>query len=278
MADLGMALHRSPLLIGERASLEQDLVGDRDLADVVERAGFTQQSTPVLVETEAARDLLAHARHSLGVMAQSVSSIRNSATSAAGGSFPPELAAARAPSGSGGRRVEKLLLRSAPLGELGLHAVVEESIVENDPAILRTDRAALPHRPRSSTGRLASPRSHPDCFPYPERCSGSRDGGGLRRVIPGVRLPAIACASPLEATRPTNGSPVRMRRPTGRRRRRHPPPETTLLDPAQRDRGNRCRPRRAQPPGAESGGGAVESRGARQQERQSRRSAPSSAT
>ena len=184
MADLGMALHRSPLLIGERASLEQDLVGDRDLADVVERAGFTQQSTPVLVETEAARDLLAHARHSLGVVAGLLITELSRVCEPAD-RFRlrlPQLELRAAQAGDG---VEKLLLRSAPLGELGLHAVVEESIVENDPgnpAELIEQRYLIVREARPDGSR------HPDhtqiAFPTPERCSGSRDGGGLRRVIP----------------------------------------------------------------------------------------------
>ena len=174
MADLGVALHRPALLIGERASLEQDLVGDRDLPDVMERTGFTQQSTPVLVETKAARDLLAHARHSLRVVAGLL------ITELGRIGEPADCFRLRLPqfelrAAQTGDGVEKLLLRSAPLRELGLHAVVEESIVENDPGNpARTDRAVPPHRPRSSTGRLASTRSHPSALPTPEWCSGGR--------------------------------------------------------------------------------------------------------
>ena len=69
MADLGVPLHRASFLVGERATFEKDVVGDRDLADVVERACVAQKLTPVLVEAEPSRNLLAHPRHSLGVAA-----------------------------------------------------------------------------------------------------------------------------------------------------------------------------------------------------------------
>ncbi len=69
VADLGMALHRAPLLVGEVIALEQDLVGDGDLADVVQRAGVAQQPAALLVEAQPPRDQLAHPRHSLGVVA-----------------------------------------------------------------------------------------------------------------------------------------------------------------------------------------------------------------
>ena len=60
MADLGVALHRAPLLVGEAISLQQDLVRDRDLADVVQRACVAQQPAALLVEPHASRDQLAH--------------------------------------------------------------------------------------------------------------------------------------------------------------------------------------------------------------------------
>ncbi len=184
MSDLGMALHRPPLLIGERASLEQDLVGDRDLADVVERAGFTQQSTPVLVEAETARDLLAHARHSLGVVASllitELGRIRKPADC-----FRLRLPQFELRAAQTGDGVEKFLLRSAPLRELGLHAVVEESIVENDPgnpAELIEQSYLIVREARPAGSRY--PDHTQRAFPTPERCSGSRNRGGLRPQIP----------------------------------------------------------------------------------------------
>ena len=55
MADLGMALHRAPLLIGEAIPLQQDLVRDRDLADVVQRACVAQQPAALLISPMPAR-------------------------------------------------------------------------------------------------------------------------------------------------------------------------------------------------------------------------------
>ena len=179
----------------------------------MERTGFTQQSTPVLVETKATRDLLAHPRHSLGVVA---------------GLFVTELGRIGEPAdcfrlrlpqfelraAQTGDGVEKLFLRSAPLRELGLHAVVEESVVENDPgnpAELIEQRDLIVREARPAGSRQ---RDHTQsALPSPEWRSGGRNRGRLRTVIHGVRLPAIASASPLEATLPTNGSPARMRGP-----------------------------------------------------------------
>src|SRR3712207_8725900 len=56
VADLRVAFHHAPLGFGQAAGLEQDAVGDRDLADVVEPAGEPDQLAALVVEPEASRD------------------------------------------------------------------------------------------------------------------------------------------------------------------------------------------------------------------------------
>ncbi len=50
MALLGVGLHDRALLGGERAGLQQDRVGDRDLADVVQRRGVAEPLAELAVE------------------------------------------------------------------------------------------------------------------------------------------------------------------------------------------------------------------------------------
>ena len=53
---LGVALHQRPLLGRERGGLQQDRVGDRELADVVEERGVAEQVELRLGEAELAAD------------------------------------------------------------------------------------------------------------------------------------------------------------------------------------------------------------------------------
>ena len=54
-----MGLDDAALVGAERARLAQDVVGDRDLADVVQRARDPEQLATVVEEPEPSRDQLA---------------------------------------------------------------------------------------------------------------------------------------------------------------------------------------------------------------------------
>ena len=68
-ADRGVGLHRRPLGRVELARLQQDVVGDADLADVVQRAGVAQQLGLLGVMPDLAREPLAEPAHALDVHA-----------------------------------------------------------------------------------------------------------------------------------------------------------------------------------------------------------------
>ena len=131
MADLGVAPHRAALVVGEGAPLQQDLVGDGDLADVVQRARIAQQAAAILLEAEASRDLLAHPRHPLRVMTglriAELGCVREPADRLRLSTTQLELRTAQP-----GDRVEKLLLGAAPLGQLRLEALMEARVVQRD--------------------------------------------------------------------------------------------------------------------------------------------------
>ena len=67
-AHLGVLLHHLPLGGGQLARLEEDLVGDADLADVVQRRGAPEQRGLVLAEAEAAGDQRGGPANALGVL------------------------------------------------------------------------------------------------------------------------------------------------------------------------------------------------------------------
>ena len=131
VADLGMALHRAPLLVGEAVPLEKDLVGDGDLADVVQRTGIAQEPAAFLVESEPPRDQLAHPRHSLGVVSglgiAELGGVRELPDRLGLGTAELELGATQP-----GDRVEELFLGPTPLCQFGLKALVETRVVECD--------------------------------------------------------------------------------------------------------------------------------------------------
>ena len=126
-----MALHRAPLLVGEAIPLEQDLVRDRDLADVVQRACVTQQPAALLVEAHAPRDQLAHPRHPLGVMPglriAELGRISELADGLCLGATELQLGATQPGDG-----IEELFLGTTPLCQLHLEALVEARVVERD--------------------------------------------------------------------------------------------------------------------------------------------------
>jgi hypothetical protein len=56
MADLGVGLNDLALVRGQGAGLEQHAAGDRDLADVVQRAGVLDQPAVLSVQSGPSRD------------------------------------------------------------------------------------------------------------------------------------------------------------------------------------------------------------------------------
>ncbi len=68
-AHVGVALHDLALLGRQRVGLAQDVVGDRDLADVVHRARAAQQLGLVGAQPGRQRELVAQARDPLDVLA-----------------------------------------------------------------------------------------------------------------------------------------------------------------------------------------------------------------
>jgi hypothetical protein len=68
VADLRVALHHRELVDRQAPGLEQDAVGDPQLADVVHRAGDAEQLAGRLVEADPAGDQLAVAAHPLQVL------------------------------------------------------------------------------------------------------------------------------------------------------------------------------------------------------------------
>ena len=157
-----MALHRRALLVGEGAGLEQDLVGDRDLADVVQRARVTDQVAALLVDAEAPRDLPAHPAHALRVPAglgvAELGRVGEPADRLRLRSAQLELRAAQPGDG-----VEELLLGAAPLRQLGLRALVQAGVVDRDrgePPEALEQRDLL--RAEGDAGRGAGHADHAD--------------------------------------------------------------------------------------------------------------------
>ncbi len=70
MADHGMATHHVPFRGVELVSLEQDLVGDADLADVVQRRGELDRLRLVVLESQSVGDQPRIARHADQVVAR----------------------------------------------------------------------------------------------------------------------------------------------------------------------------------------------------------------
>src|SRR2546428_8841730 len=67
--DLRMALEYEPLRIGQRAGLAQDLLRNRELAEVVQAAGETRELDLLGIEAETLRDLGGELADPLGVTA-----------------------------------------------------------------------------------------------------------------------------------------------------------------------------------------------------------------
>ena len=63
-------LHELPLLVAQRAGFGDDLVGDAELADVVQVAGLDDQADRLLVEADRAREQLDVAGDVVGVLAE----------------------------------------------------------------------------------------------------------------------------------------------------------------------------------------------------------------
>ena len=117
VADLGVLLDEAPLAVVERARLQQYVIGDSDLADVVERACDADQLCERLVEPEAPGDEVAVERNSLDVAADGAVAVLR------GRRQSPHHFLLRPPErGLGAREarhgVEQLLLRPPPLCEL----------------------------------------------------------------------------------------------------------------------------------------------------------------
>src|SRR5204863_1081214 len=65
--DLGMALEHEPLGVGERARLSQDLLRDRELAEVVQAAGEARELDLFAIEADAVRNAGREIAHALRV-------------------------------------------------------------------------------------------------------------------------------------------------------------------------------------------------------------------
>ena len=212
-----MALHRAPLLVGEAIPLEQDLVGDRDLADVVQRACVAQQPAALLVEPHAPRDQLAHPRHPLGVMPglriAELGCVRELADRLCLGATQLQLGATQPGDG-----IEELLLGTTPLCQLHLEALVEARVVERDrrhPAEPVEERDLL----RVEAGRVAAREAdHPqDAFGSAKRRADDRADRHrpepLRVARRSSPWSATVSGSPSAATRPASPSPTCDREP-----------------------------------------------------------------
>ena len=70
LADDRVAADELPLGVVERGGLVEDRVGDRDLADVVQRGGVADVVDLLLVEPQAAGDRLGQLGHAADVLAQ----------------------------------------------------------------------------------------------------------------------------------------------------------------------------------------------------------------
>ena len=212
VADLGMALHRAPLLVGEAIPLEQDLVGDRDLADVVQRACVAQQPAALLVEPEAPRDQLAHPRHPLGVMPglriAELGGVGELADRLGLGAAELQLGATQP-----GDRIEELFLGTTPLCQLRLEALVEARVVERDrrhPAEPVEERDLL----LVEAGRVAAREAdHPEnAFGSAQRRADDRADAHRPELLRAARRSfpwsATVSGSPPAATRPASPSPT----------------------------------------------------------------------
>jgi hypothetical protein len=131
VADLRVPLHHPALGVGQRARLEQDAVGDRDLADVVEAAGEPDQLAALVVELEPQGEQLAVAAHALRV----APCLR---VSELGGEREPpdglrlaELERELGPA-KPRDRVEQLVLGAAALAQLLLSGGVEPGVLERE--------------------------------------------------------------------------------------------------------------------------------------------------
>src|SRR3954454_12969742 len=69
-ADLRMTLEDEPLGVGERARLAQDLLRDRELAEVVEASGEARELDVLGIEPDAGRDARGEVADALGVAAR----------------------------------------------------------------------------------------------------------------------------------------------------------------------------------------------------------------
>ena len=69
-SDLRVTLEHEPLGPGQRAGLAQDLLGDRELAEVVQAAGEPRELDLLLVEAEARRDAGREVGHARGMAAR----------------------------------------------------------------------------------------------------------------------------------------------------------------------------------------------------------------
>ncbi len=65
-----MLLHELPLLVVQRPGLGEDLIGDAELADVVQVAGLDDQADRLLLEADRAREQLDVAGDVVGVLAE----------------------------------------------------------------------------------------------------------------------------------------------------------------------------------------------------------------
>src|SRR2546430_636166 len=74
LADDRVLVHHHPLLVGEPARLVEDLVGDADLADVVQHAALAERLLGVLVEPAQPAHLDAEGAHALALRARGAAS------------------------------------------------------------------------------------------------------------------------------------------------------------------------------------------------------------
>ncbi len=70
LADHRVLPHQAPLVVGQRSRLVEDLVRDRDLADVVQQRGRLDAPNLGHVQPEVARNRAGHLDHGLGVLAR----------------------------------------------------------------------------------------------------------------------------------------------------------------------------------------------------------------
>ena len=214
----GVAAHRAPLAVGQRAGLVEDAVGDAELADVVQQRRAAQETAGRGVEPERRGDAVGDLRHA-GAVARGVGRLgvddareasatrsrrrrRRAATRSVGSTRLHVGRREAGPEARGRARARPTASTSAGSNQVPRRARAM-STRGGRPALLPEDLHRLRQARDAGQQRDLSPARSPG-WPCPSQCSNEladRGGGLLVEADPARDVGAALAAHPLELAR-----------------------------------------------------------------------------